>query len=102
MLSPRLHAIKEPITLPRSRLGSVTNVDRINIEEYESEQPGPIETTQQFLDWFSGIEGKMERDQEDIYRYIPRVDLISAVSQSQDSERIISADDWIFRAAYVV
>jgi len=28
----------------------------------------PIETTQQFLDWFSGIEGKMERDQEDVYR----------------------------------
>lgn len=38
------------------------------MENHETEQIKPIETTQQFLDWFSGIEGKMERDQEDVYR----------------------------------
>ncbi|KAG0244713.1 Golgi transport complex subunit 3 [Mortierella sp. GBA43] len=68
LLSPRLLATKEPSMRPRSRLGSVTNIEGINVEEYESEKPGPIETTQQFLDWFSGIEGEMERDQEDVYR----------------------------------
>ncbi|KAI1308451.1 Golgi transport complex subunit 3 [Mortierella claussenii] len=55
-------------TLPKSRLGSVTNMDEITVGEYEPEQQEPIETTQQFLDWFSTIEGEMERDQEDVYR----------------------------------
>ncbi|RUP45831.1 LOW QUALITY PROTEIN: Sec34-like family-domain-containing protein, partial [Jimgerdemannia flammicorona] len=29
----------------------------------------PIETTQQFFDWFAQMEAEMERDQEDVYRY---------------------------------
>ncbi|KAF9982545.1 Golgi transport complex subunit 3, partial [Modicella reniformis] len=67
-LSSRSNVVKEPNILPTSRLGSVTNLEGINIEDYEPEQLEPIETTQQFLDWFSGIEGEMERDQEDVYR----------------------------------
>ncbi|KAF9905427.1 Golgi transport complex subunit 3 [Linnemannia zychae] len=68
LLSPRSHAAKEAGTLPRSRLGSVANIEGIQVDDHDSEQMAPIETTQQFLDWFSGIEGKMERDQEDVYR----------------------------------
>ncbi|KAG0339846.1 Golgi transport complex subunit 3 [Podila humilis] len=64
-LSPRPHtqvpSSKEQGTFQRSRVGSVTNVDGVTVTE-------PIETTQQFLDWFSSIEGNMERDQEDVYR----------------------------------
>ncbi|CAG8522986.1 372_t:CDS:10 [Acaulospora colombiana] len=30
--------------------------------------PQPIETTQQFFDWFSKMENDMEKDQEDVYR----------------------------------
>ncbi|KAF9289606.1 Golgi transport complex subunit 3 [Mortierella alpina] len=67
-LSPRSHPSKEQGTLPRSRLGSVANADGVILEESEPDQLVCIETTQQFLDWFSGIEGKMERDQEDVYR----------------------------------
>ena len=37
------------------------NVIALGIEQ-------PIETTQQFLDWFAKMEGEMERDQEDVYR----------------------------------
>ncbi|KAF8981652.1 Golgi transport complex subunit 3 [Entomortierella lignicola] len=68
LLSPRSHHAKEFSALPRSRLGSIPNIDGINVEEYESGNLEPIETTQQFLDWFSTIEGEMERDQEDVYR----------------------------------
>ncbi|KAF9098976.1 Golgi transport complex subunit 3 [Mortierella sp. AD031] len=68
LLSPRSHSGKDTSTLSRSRLGSVANTEGIQADEQESEQFAPIETTQQFLDWFSGIEGKMERDQEDVYR----------------------------------
>ncbi|KAF9196073.1 Golgi transport complex subunit 3 [Haplosporangium sp. Z 11] len=64
-LSPKSHATGESVTLPKSTLGSVMNIES---EEREGEQMVPIETTQQFLDWFSGIEGEMERDQEDVYR----------------------------------
>ncbi|KAF9428259.1 Golgi transport complex subunit 3 [Podila epigama] len=71
-LSPRSHnqasASKETGTLSRSRLGSVVNLNELGGTEDESAGIEPIETTQQFLDWFSGIEGKMERDQEDVYR----------------------------------
>ncbi|KAG0208884.1 Golgi transport complex subunit 3 [Mortierella sp. GBA30] len=67
-LSPRSHPMKEPSPLPRSRLGSTTNVEGVLVEETDTERLVCIETTQQFLDWFSGIEGKMERDQEDVYR----------------------------------
>jgi hypothetical protein len=28
----------------------------------------PIETPQQFLDWFSGVEASMESDQEEVFR----------------------------------
>jgi hypothetical protein len=69
-------------------LGSVTAADGVNVEEYESEQQGPIETTQQFLDWFSGIEGEMERDQEDVYRYRP-CDIIATVLWENGSGRTI-------------
>ncbi|KAF9106589.1 Golgi transport complex subunit 3 [Mortierella sp. GBA35] len=68
LLSPRSHSGKDTSTLSRSRLGSVANIEGSQADEQESEQFAPIETTQQFLDWFSGIEGKMERDQEDVYR----------------------------------
>ncbi|KAG0310178.1 Golgi transport complex subunit 3, partial [Dissophora globulifera] len=68
LLSPRSHPSREQNIPSRSRLDSVANIDGISVEEYEPEQLEPIETTQQFLDWFSGIEGKMERDQEDVYR----------------------------------
>ncbi|KAG0018581.1 Golgi transport complex subunit 3 [Podila clonocystis] len=66
-LSPRSHTqtLSTKEIGARSKLGSA--IDGINISEHE-EQVEPIETTQQFLDWFSGIEGKMERDQEDVYR----------------------------------
>ncbi|KAJ3035937.1 Golgi transport complex subunit 3 [Rhizophlyctis rosea] len=38
--------------------------------------PEPIETTQQFFNWFSGIEIEMEKGQEDIYRaYLATVHL---------------------------
>lgn len=68
LLSPRSHTGKEAGTLPRSRLGSVANIEGIQVDDQDACQMAPIETTQQFLDWFSGIEGKMERDQEDVYR----------------------------------
>ncbi|KAF9919287.1 Golgi transport complex subunit 3 [Lobosporangium transversale] len=56
-------------TLPKSRLGSSTNVDGTAIEDYAfATTIEPIETTQQFLDWFSTIEVDMEREQEDVYR----------------------------------
>lgn len=31
--------------------------------------PQPIETTQQFFDWFARMETDMEKDQEDVYRW---------------------------------
>ncbi|KAF9175709.1 Golgi transport complex subunit 3 [Mortierella sp. AD011] len=68
LLSPKSHGVKEFGSLPRSRLGSIPSIEGVNVEDYESEKLEPIETTQQFLDWFSGIEGEMERDQEDVYR----------------------------------
>lgn len=37
------------------------NVDTLDISE-------PIETTQQFHDWFTRVEQSMEREQEEIYR----------------------------------
>jgi hypothetical protein len=67
-LSPRAIPGKDLNALARSKLGSVTHIDGVVVEDHEAEQINPIETTQQFLDWFSGIEGKMERDQEDVYR----------------------------------
>jgi hypothetical protein len=70
LLSPRSHGGKETGALPRSRLGSVANIEGVQVDGQDAEQMAPIETTQQFLDWFSGIEGKMERDQEDVYRYV--------------------------------
>ncbi|KAF9585557.1 Golgi transport complex subunit 3 [Lunasporangiospora selenospora] len=66
--SPKLHASKESGTLSRSKLDDISSIDGVNVDEYEAGQPDPIETTQKFLDWFSTIEGKMERDQEDVYR----------------------------------
>ncbi|KAG0365751.1 Golgi transport complex subunit 3 [Gamsiella multidivaricata] len=76
LLSLKSNATKEPSPLPKSLLGNVTNKDSVNVEEHDEEQLVPIETTQQFLDWFSGIEGEMERDQEDVYRnYLTVVEL---------------------------
>ncbi|KAF9437631.1 Golgi transport complex subunit 3, partial [Entomortierella beljakovae] len=68
LLSPRSLPVRDSTPLPRSRLGSIPYMNGVNVDDYESGKLEPIETTQQFLDWFSGIEGEMERDQEDVYR----------------------------------
>lgn len=57
--SPRSHSAASNAH-PEHRL-NVTALDSLEISE-------PIETTQQFHDWFARVEQGMEREQEEIYR----------------------------------
>ena len=75
--SPYQHLAPSP--LPKSR--STTNLLAAEFQATEavtflipdsSSSLGitqPIETTQQFFDWFARMENDMERDQEDVYRF---------------------------------
>ncbi|RIA80198.1 Sec34-like family-domain-containing protein [Glomus cerebriforme] len=65
-----------PLPIPKSR--STTNLLAAEFQAAEAAAastpdaslgiPQPIETTQQFFDWFARMEADMEKDQEDVYR----------------------------------
>lgn len=60
-LALQLHpqTMSSPITLPNG----AARLARDPLEVHS-----PIETPQQFLDWFSGVEASMESDQEEVFR----------------------------------
>ncbi|CAG8436571.1 4543_t:CDS:2, partial [Scutellospora calospora] len=45
--------------------------------------PQPIETTQQFFDWFARMENDMEKDQEDVYRNF--LEMVTSYRQACDT-----------------
>ncbi|RHZ56100.1 hypothetical protein Glove_406g88 [Diversispora epigaea] len=72
-LSPNLRSTPSPSPLPKSR--STMNLEfqaevtaTVNTSDVNHGIPQPIETTQQFFDWFARMETDMEKDQEDVYR----------------------------------
>ncbi|RIB08130.1 Sec34-like family-domain-containing protein [Gigaspora rosea] len=75
--SPYPGSIPSLFSLPKSR----SSVNLLTAESQAGENsstssspytvlgiPQPIETTQQFFDWFARMENDMEKDQEDVYR----------------------------------
>ena len=69
-------------------LASSSTIESLDIQE-------PIETTQQFLEWFSSVESSMESEQEDGFRrYQTQVDAYiescsEAVGMLEDSRGLI-------------
>lgn len=71
----------------------VSNSDQVQHDPLEVHSP--IETPQQFLDWFSGVEASMESDQEEVFRryemeidaYITSCD--EALEMMEDSRGLI-------------
>ncbi|CAG8456803.1 818_t:CDS:10 [Funneliformis caledonium] len=74
--TPYSRLSSSPLPIPKSR--STTNLLAAEFQAAEAAAastpdaslgiPQPIETTQQFFDWFARMEADMEKDQEDVYR----------------------------------